>query len=175
MAESRKTSRAVFIWICFLLIPAGVCMANPIAIDPLEVTVIGAAVGLGIDLVADCLVLALGYMLLKRAGAIQGWGYAWHLAKVFVLGLVVDFFLYSAAGGTIMSGPGVAVFAFLGFASLGMVNYLICVRKDRFSPKEAAVIGVLMGILTNPILFEFCLRAAGFQPGLIIESSMGGF
>jgi hypothetical protein len=163
----------LFAGLLFALVPAGACMANPITIDPISVTADGALIGMGIDLVADGAVLVLAYLLLKRGRDIGRWAFARHWAVVFVAGLVVDFFLYMSAGSTIASRRVVVAYAIVGFLSLGAVNYLICRRKGRFSPKEAMVVGVLIGILTNPVLFEIILRAAGFQLDLIPKSSFG--
>jgi hypothetical protein len=170
MAE--RTYLATVAAVCFALSSTQVCQANPMVIDPVEVTAEGAATGIGIDLVTDGAVLILAYLLLKRGRDIGRWAFARHWAVVLVAGLIVDLFLYMAAGGTISSGPFVAGYALLGFLALGAANYLICRRKDRFSPTEAAVVGVFIGILTNPVLFELCLRAAGFRLYLVKDSGL---
>jgi hypothetical protein len=176
MAKSRKTNRAALAWLCFVLIPAGVCMANPMAIDPVEIIGKGLMtimVILGVDLAVDGAVLALSYGVLKRGNMICTRDFLAHSGWVFVAGLAIDLLLFAAVGNTVTGGSSVMLWILIGFVSLCVVNYLLCRLTEGFKPREALVTGIFLGIFTNPVLFEVLARALDMRSDSVFLPMIG--
>jgi hypothetical protein len=173
VADCRKTGRAVLAWLCFVLIPAGVCMANPMAFDPVEIIRKGLMTILfilGVDFAVDGAVLALSYGVLKKGGLIFSRDFLAHTGWVFVAGLAIDLLLFAAVGSTVAAGTSVGLWVLIGFASLLAVNYLICRLTEGFKRREALLTGVLLGIFTNPVLFELMAKALDMRSEPVLLS-----
>jgi hypothetical protein len=158
-----------------LLIPAGVCMANPVAFDPANIIASGLMTilaVLGVDFAVDAATLALSYAMVRKGSIILTRGFLAHAGWVFVAGLAVDLLLFAAVGSTLAAGPSIALWALIGFVSLFAVNYFICRLTEGFKLREALVTGVLLGVFTNPVLFEVLARALDMRSHDVLLSTI---
>jgi hypothetical protein len=174
--RERHSIRLVVPALLLVLLSSTPCLANPGQVLPVDIWMGDFArivTVMAFDFVFDAFVLALAYMVLTRISLILTRDFLGHATWIFMAGLTVDLLLYGAAGGTITSGPGVVAFALLGFLGLGAFNYLICRTRSGFSPMAAIVVGVFVGILTNPVLFELALSVSGRHVDFMSRS--GGF
>jgi parallel beta-helix repeat protein len=139
----------------FVLIPATACLANDSVVNSAFLAMRRDAIGLGIKLAVDGLVLAMAYGLFKRGRGILGRAFIAQWAMVFVATLLVEFFFLAAEDTPLMMGGSrTTKLMYLGFLLLTAAGYVICRLKDWFTGRQAVVIGITIGIITNPALFE---------------------
>jgi parallel beta-helix repeat protein len=154
--SNGRLSQVVACGALFLLTPASACLARSGAVDFAVATVRREWAGLGMTLAASVMVLALAYVVLKRGRRILQWAFVRHLALVFIAGVLAQVLVQVLDNNSLTSGSRTKVVAYLGFLFLCAVNYIICRFRSKFTGGEALLVGILAGVLTNPLLFEMC-------------------
>jgi hypothetical protein len=140
----RKPVETLILTVIFLiLLPAKLCLANPL--------VPGYYIGqftfaAGVDLVVDAAVLIVGYSILRRFDVIASWDFAKYVVIVMIAGLLIDLL------STVSLGSGKTAYALLAFTLLSLYNFSLSRKIFDINRREALVIGLFMGIFTNPAI-----------------------
>ena len=135
------------------------CLANPIAMD-LEYIMLGPA-GYGVvldalrviavDLLIDLAVLIVGYILIRKIRCLKSKRFFPYLIAVVLGGLVID--ETALLFGNQPDNEFLSVFMFT-FLLLFSFNYFLSWAFYRLPYKKAAVIAILMGLLTHPDFYS---------------------
>jgi len=150
----------VFLVLCV----SGECLANPVVIFQIPSFGGGFAVNAGyaiiIDCVADFTALLIGYFIINKIRVVASWKFLQCFGMVLVGGIIIDF----------VSLIPIAILNFLflpadDFGKLGfficagfllyLYNYMLSKRFLKNEATQAQVIGIVMAILTNPVLGWF--------------------
>ncbi len=157
MHTSINTKAAVFgLGLCLLLTRN--CLANPVMIEdllfPEELQrFIGIVI---VDIAVDCLVIMAGYAVVKRFALL--WVSTWfqYLFYVVVFGFLVDGVLLKIDEFARNSPLYFSIkMILLGFVMLAAGNYLFCRVFNNLPPRHSMVVASLMGVFTNPYLFNY--------------------
>ena len=152
----------LLITIIFLVLcSSGDCLANPVIVFQLPSFGGGFATNAGyaiiIDCVADFTALLLGYLIIKKIIIAVSWKFLLYFGLVFIGGIIIDFIsLIPTLVLSFISSPG-SDFGILGFFVcagflLYFYNYILAKRFMIIEATQARVIGIVMAILTNPVL-----------------------
>jgi len=151
-------TRLVFLACLFVLFLHNVCFANPVVIFQLPSFggsfAISPWYAIPIDCIADFTSLLIGYLVIKEIRSVARFAFLPYFGLVFVAGFVIDTIaliptficsLFLPSDGSVM----LALFICAGLL-LYFYNYFLSKRFFKLQHDQATVIGVLMGILTNP-------------------------
>jgi uncharacterized membrane protein YadS len=118
-----------------------------------------------IDCIADFTLLLIGYLVIKEIRSVARLAFLPYFGLVFVGGIVIDTIaLIPAFICSLLLPPDMGMLAF--FICTGLLlyfyNYFLSKKFFKLKHDQAVVIGVLMGILTNPavgwVLFSIFRR-----------------
>jgi hypothetical protein len=118
-----------------------------------------------IDCIADFTLLLIGYLVIKEIRSIARLAFLPYFGLVFVGGIVIDTIaLIPAFICSLLLPPDLGTLAF--FICTGVLlyfyNYFLSKKFFKLKHDQAVVIGILMGILTNPavgwVLFSIFRR-----------------
>ena len=134
-------------------------------------TIIGILVIFGINFILNLIVLLIGYLIIKKTSLIKSWKFLKYTFFVTLGGAIIDFglsyflisilvqlwsLIFHSAGqgerGMFYLSTGV-IAGVIGFFVLGFYNYWLSKKYLNLNHKEALLIGIIMGILTNPAWF----------------------
>jgi hypothetical protein len=144
-----------------VLCPSNYCLANPVIVFQLPSFGGGIALNAGyafiIDCAADFIVLLLGYLVIKKIKVTASWKFLLYYGLVLIGGIVIDFVSLIPIG--ILSFfllsrsdyDKLGFFICAGFL-IYFYNYMLSKRFFRIEANQAHVIGIVMAILTNPII-----------------------
>jgi len=149
--KTRKIAKLfVFSAVLLFLLPAKVCLANPITpgyyADKMIFTV-------GVDLAVDAVVLIICYSLLRQVDNIASWDFVKYIMVVMAGGLAIDLSCAFAMN------DGVILYAFIAFILLSFYNFTLCRATFVIDRWKAIVVGIVMGIFTNPVISLFIAEA----------------
>ena len=145
LITKQKPSHSTFLAIIlvFILSSTQTCFANPISIDNYVGSVFLA---IGVDLAADTAVLIICYSILRRFDIISTLEFIKYIFVVMAMGLGIDLLCSPALG------SGLIVYSLVAFTLLSFFNYIFSKSRFELTAKEALVVGLCMGIFTNPII-----------------------
>lgn len=137
--------------ILFSLLLSRNCYANPIAIVPGDVlSKIGIAIVVNSSV--DFFVLAIGYASIKSLYYIMSLEFFPYLFYVIIMGFVVDIFVIILVNSMGINHHTIPTIG-LAFIFLSMCNIVLCRSFWGLPYKQAAIIGMMMGLFTNPYIF----------------------
>lgn len=156
----KKNRRITLHWgILGTLLICQPCLANPIIISPSEALfhIIGA---IGVCLTVDGIILVLGYALTKSLHLVGSLEFVKYLVFVVMAGFLINaivvvfgkHFQITSTGGMIL----------LSFLFLGACNLILSKSFFALPILKATLIGILMGLFTNPYLFSLALNNNSF-------------
>jgi len=132
-------------------------------------TIIGILVIFGINFVINFIILVISYSIIKKTSLIKSWKFLKYTLFVTLGGAIIDFgvsyfliyFLAKLWSSLIHSKGEMGVFflftgivaGIIGFFTLGFYNYWLSKKYLNLNHKEALLIGIIMGIFTNPVWF----------------------
>lgn len=142
------------------------CFANPIVVSPFG-NLFTAKTGnaLLINLIVDFIVLLAGYLIIGQAKGLLALRFVPYLGLVVIGGIVID--VVSDIPPALLSHlcPSVIIEldSLMFFLSAGLFLYLyngfLSKKFQDLEGNQARVIGVVMGILTNPMIGEMFFRS----------------
>lgn len=152
----------VIVFTITLTFISNICLANPISVTPSYAeTFFALFLIFAIDLIIDVLVLAVAFLILKKPSHIKSLRFLFYVFLAAVVGLIIDWLSFSAAD--VVSNIPVlteAVFfvqlfsiALSSFIMLFLYNYLLSQRFFHLTKREATIVGLFVGIFTNPVFF----------------------
>lgn len=106
------------------------------------------AFAVGIDCLADFIVLFIGFAVIKKIGIIASWRFVPYFVLVVLGGLLID----SIGLLTINTSIGTILFGLLPLFLLFLYNWILSKVFFAIRAGRAIVIGILMAVLTNPLL-----------------------
>jgi len=145
----------VFLVFCF----SGSCLANPVTPFPSlgGTFAINTWSALLIDGVVDFLALLIGYLIIRNTRAMASFVFLPYFGLVFLGGIIIDIasvipvvicsFLLPSVDGLNM----LEVFIFAGLL-LYLYNGFLSKKFLKLEGNQTRVIGIVMGILTNPLI-----------------------
>jgi hypothetical protein len=150
-------TRLTFLACFFVLCLHNVCFANPVIIFQLPsfggFFTISPWYAILIDCIADFILLLIGYLVIKEVRFVVRFAFLPYFGLVFVGGIVIDTIALIPAFICNLFLPSdvgmLALFICTGLL-LYFYNYFLSKKFFKLQPDQAAVIGVLMGILANP-------------------------
>jgi hypothetical protein len=148
----------IFLIAVLFVLLAGNCYANPIVIGPPHIGMFydNAGVGLVIDLAADCAALCIGYLIIKKIRALIRWRFLPYLIMVFLGGIIIDILTFIPSGFFIVLFHADFICFFMLFLTAGFFLYLfnswLAEKLFKVELKEKIVIGIVMALLTNPVI-----------------------
>jgi hypothetical protein len=157
--EERVKTKLYFATVLLVLYFSSTCFADPIVIFS-SPTFGGSFVpGIGLALVIDCgadlVALLLGYLVIRRVRALVSLRFLPYFGLVVLGGVIIDVVSLFTAGIFFDLLPyGMHVLG--GFIFVGLFFYLyngfLSKKFFNLEDNQARVIGVVMGILTNPLV-----------------------
>lgn len=150
-------TKLLFLACLFVLCLHNVCFANPVLIFRLPSFGgsfdVSPWYAIPIDCIADFTSLLIGYLVIKEVRSVARFAFLPYFGLVFVAGIVIDTIALIPAFICSLFLPSdvgmLALFICTGLL-LYFYNYFLSKRFFKLQHDQAAVIGVLMGILTNP-------------------------
>lgn len=136
----------------FTLLLSNNCFANPIIIDPgAMVSKIWSAILINSSV--DLGVLVIGYALIKRFYHVISWEFIKYLFYVIIMGFAVDAIVLIVLEymGIYSRSPSIPSIGF-AFIFLAIGNLILCRSYWGLCYRNSAIIGIMMGILTNPYI-----------------------
>ena len=142
----------------FILCLHNVCFANPVVV--FQLPSFGGFLtmtfwqGLLVDCVADFIVLLIGYLIIKEIRCFSKLAFLPYFGLVLVGGIIFDTIaiIPTVIFGLSSSSDWLAIVAFFicPVLLLYFFHYFLSKRFFKLRPVQAKVIGILMGVLTNP-------------------------
>lgn len=137
---------------------SGICYANPIVVGvPYGGEyALGTNLGLLVNFVADFIALCVGFLIIKKIKAIATWRFLPYLLIVFFGGIVLDvmailpvklFFIFIP-----IENSSIAILFLVAGLFLYLFNSWLSEKFFDLDVSEKIVIGLVMAILTNPII-----------------------
>jgi len=135
------------------------CFANPIVVSPFEgIFTVQTGRALLINLIADFVALLAGYLVIRKVKGLLAFRFLYYWGVVFVGGIIIDIFapivpvaIIGFLLPTIMKLDTLVMFLFAGWI-LYLYNSFLSKKFQKLEGNQARVIGVVMGILTNPVI-----------------------
>jgi hypothetical protein len=145
LITKKESSYSAFLAVAlvFILSSAQTCFANPISIDNYVGSVFLA---IGVDLAADAAVLVICYSILREFDIVFSLEFIKYIFIVMVMGLGIDLLCSPALG------SGLIGYSLVAFILLSFFNYTFSKSRFELTVKEALVVGLCMGIFTNPVI-----------------------
>jgi hypothetical protein len=143
----------------FTFCSSSACFANPIVVSPFgSLFTAQSGEALLINLIVDFIALLLGYLIIRQAKGLLSLRFLPYLGLVFGGGIIIDvvsnipsalfFYLFPSA---IMELDRLIFFLSAGLF-LYLYNGFLSKKFQELEGNQARVIGVVMGILTNPMI-----------------------
>lgn len=153
-------TKLMFLACLFVLCLHNVCFANPVFI--FQLPSFGGSFNISpwwyaipIDCIADFISLLIGYLVIKEIRSVTRLAFLPYFGLVFVGGIVIDAIaLIPAFICSLLLPPDLGMLALFICAGLLLYfyNYFLSKKFFKLRRDQATVIGVLMGILTNPVV-----------------------
>jgi hypothetical protein len=152
--------KILLIAVIFALL-AGNCYANPIVIGVPHMgkLSLGTSLGLMINFIADFIALCLGYLLIKKIGTLVCWKFLLYIGMVFLGGIIIDVLAIIPFQVLFFLMPIEKLSMLILFLLAGLLLYLfnswLSEKLFNLEIKEKIVIGIVMALLTNPVIGLF--------------------
>jgi hypothetical protein len=148
----------IFLIVFISMLAAGVCCANPIVVGVPYGGKYALATNLGlmINLASDFVALFLGFLIIKNVKAIATWKFLPYCLIVFFGGIILDVIAILPIKLFFYLIPIENLGIFLIFLVAGILLYVfnswLAEKFFDLENVEKAVIGIVMAVLTNPVI-----------------------
>ncbi len=151
--DEDRTTKTCKTAVLFTVLLSQTCFANPYIISPRQaISEIGFAVI--INFMVDFFVLVAGYTIIKSSYCIQSLEFLKYLLFVVISGFLIDGILDVLRNyyGMNMHYTSISMIIF-AFIALSICNLILCRGFFELPYRNATIIGMLMGVFTNPYIY----------------------
>jgi hypothetical protein len=168
---SKSGWKYILVTALYLLFPVNQALADMVP-PPVDGKILSMEIIFSIvaNFLINSVILTIVYLILRKVNLVKSWSYLRYIFFVTIGGFLIDYIFVYGEFLTGYKGPIIGVdtssqellrqaaivsyfFTFLTFIGLFVYNYLLSKKLFQLTRTQAVLIGLTMGILTNPIIF----------------------